>query len=136
MNIEKAKADTIVNVNRNFMITVSKMADSTNKEFWEKNSFAEITEKEKRIYAKIDSIVANKDTNSIFGEQASSFIDYTIFSPFLEFNRTASINLGLSPKLRIWYFNFDNLAYYSFGQKKLYGSTELKFPSLNFSGIN
>lgn len=136
VNIGKAKADTIVNINRNFMITVSKMADSTKKEFWEKNSFAEITEKEKRIYAKIDSIVAAKDTNSIFGEQASSFIDYTIFSPFLEFNRTASINLGLSPKLRIWYFNFDNLAYYSFGQKKLYGSTELKFPSLNFSGIN
>lgn len=136
VNIEKAKADTIVNVNRNFMITVSKMADSTNKEFWEKNSFAEVSEKEKRIYAKIDSIVATKDTNSIFGEQASSFIDYTWFSPFLEFNRTASINLGLSPKLRIWYFNFDNLAYYSFGQKKLYGSTELNFPSLKFSGIN
>lgn len=130
-NVERLgdiKIDTIVSEDRSFMLTVSKMADSTSKEFWEKNSFAELSERERIAYKKIDSIFADVDLSKLpFGKKKSNI---SIFEPYSDFNRVASINLGLAPKLNIWKFELDNLAYYSFGQKKFFGSTELNFAAL------
>ena len=76
------------------MLTVSKMADSTSKEFWEKNSFAELTERERIAYKKIDSIYADVDLSKLpLGKKKSNI---SIFEPYSDFNRVASINLGLA----------------------------------------
>lgn len=102
-------------------ITVSPLADSNDLEYWEKNSLRDITQKERDIYIKIDSLVAISDTNK---QEYSSF-NSDWLTPFLDFNRVSSLSLGLSPSLSYDNLRFNTSGAYSFGLKKFIGELEL-----------
>ena len=63
------------------LLTVAKMADSSDIDYWEKNSLREISKREKEMYRMVDSLVAEEDTLS-----AKSGDDWLPFdySPYLD----------------------------------------------------
>jgi hypothetical protein len=106
------------------LLTVAKMADSTDISFWEKNSLREITEREKRMYIEVDSLVAIEDSTP--QKSGSGWLPVDIL-PYLNFNRVASVSAGLDLDYKYDLFSINGLGYYSFGQQKPYGVLSLNF---------
>lgn len=98
-------------------LSVSKTADSIDNDFWDKNSLREITEKEKMMYSKVDSLMS-RDSSS---DENKDF-NYDIFSPNIDFNRVSSITPEIANDLRYKTFILKNSLAYSFGLQKLLGS--------------
>lgn len=117
--INKPLPDSIYTQERKRSITVNEKADSAKPEFWEKNSMRELTQKEESIYKRIDSLIVR---DSIQQVSKSFSFDYP---PYFSFNRVGAISGGLSANFNFTDFSLDNTAYYSFGQKRLYGKTSL-----------
>jgi hypothetical protein len=113
--------------NERRLITVAKMADSTDISFWEKNSLREITEREKEMYTQVDSLVAMEDSSGTNYEDSWLPFDYY---PWLDFNRVGSISAGLGLTVDFNDVTIDGLAYYSFGQQLPYGKAEMIYEDL------
>jgi hypothetical protein len=105
-------------------LTVAPMADSSDIEYWEKNSLRDITEKEKEIYIKLDSLIIKSDT--IKNEKKS--FDYNILVPYIDFNRVSSVSLGLSPSFQYKKIKLSTNVAYSFGLKKPVADALLSIP--------
>ncbi len=106
------------------LLTVAKLADSAGIGFWEKNSLREISEREKEMYIEIDSLVSIEDSTPQKSESGWLPVD---ISPYLNFNRVASISAGLDLDYKYDLFSINGLGYYSFGQQKPYGVLSLNF---------
>jgi len=115
------------------LLTVAKMADSTDISFWEKNSLREITDREKKMYVEVDSLVAMEDSSGTSTENSWLPFDYY---PWLDFNRVASISAGLGLTYDIENITIDGLAYYSFGQQKPYGKAEIQYEDLMLRNLD
>jgi hypothetical protein len=128
--INKPLPDSIYIKEKRRITTVAKDADSAKTEFWENNSLREISEREKAIYAEIDSIVVK---DSIIKESPPFGWDYF---PYLSFNRVGSVSLGIS--LSFFYRNFalSLTPIFSFGLQKPLGVATLAFPLVSNSNVN
>jgi len=104
-------------------ISVAPLADSSDLEYWEKNSLRDITQKEKEMYIKVDSLVAIADSNK---KEFSSF-NYNLFTPYLDFNRVSSMSIGLSPTLRYKSLKLETTGAFSFGLQDLIGEATLSY---------
>ncbi|MFH1050718.1 MAG: DUF5686 family protein [bacterium] len=105
-------------------LTVAPLADSSKIEYWEKNSLRDISEREKMMYVKVDSLVAVADTLA----KDSSKIRYSILNPYFDFNRVTSVSIGLSPWFQYDIFYLYGSAAFSFGLQKPVGSIGLQMP--------
>ena len=103
------------------------MADSTDLSYWEKNSLREISEREKEMYRKVDSLVAIEDDEQ--NEESSSWLPFD-FSPYLDFNRVSSVSLGMFMDFGYDFASFSGLGYYSLGQQKPYGNLSVKLNNI------
>lgn len=130
VQINKPLPDTLSENEKRRMTSVAKDADSAKTEFWENNSLREISEKEKAIYAEIDSIVVK---DSIIKENPP--FDWTYF-PYFSFNRVGSVTLGVT--LSFFYRNLtlSLTPMFSFGLQKPLGVATLSYPLVNNSKIN
>ncbi len=103
-------------------ITVSPTADSTKTEFWENNALQELTDSEKEIYHRIDSIViANPPDTS--GDTPLSFS----VKPTIDFNRIGSITLTAQPNFAYKSIEGNANAGYSFGIHRYVGEVGAKY---------
>ncbi|MFC2129937.1 DUF5686 family protein [Bacteroidota bacterium] len=105
-------------------LTVAPMADSTNIEYWEKNSLRDLSKKEKQIYIKVDSLVAKADS---IEEEKSSF-NYKLLNPYFDFNRVGSVSIGFSPSISYKWISLKTDAAFSFGLQKPIGNINLTVP--------
>ncbi len=111
---------------KNTKLTVAKLADSANSEFWNNNSLREISQKEIEIYNRIDSLV-KLDTNKSETEKDNN-LGLSVL-PYLNVNRVENVSLGLDLDFKFFdWIKLNNRGYYSFGQKKWFGSTTLAIP--------
>jgi outer membrane lipoprotein-sorting protein len=97
-------------------ITVSPTADSTKTEFWENNALQELTDKEKEIYHRIDSIVIANPSDTTGKSPTTYSID-----PMIDFNRIGSITVTAQPHFNSHYFQADANAGYSLGIHRFVG---------------
>jgi hypothetical protein len=113
--INQPLSDSIYHQEKQRIITVDKEADSTKTEFWENNALREMSEKEKNIYVKIDTLVAK---DSLKQKESESELKWTLW-PYLDFNRVSSISTGLQSSLELYNFKLDGVVAYSFGMKRV-----------------
>lgn len=113
-NINKNLPDSLFK-DKNEIIKVLKSADSADISYWKNNSLRELTNKELEVYRIQDSI--KKDRNDYIEEK---LFDYSLV-PYLEFNRVASVLIGLNFKYDILKFNTESDIGYSFGIRKPVG---------------
>ncbi len=104
--------------------SVSATADSAKNEFWEQNSMREISEREKEIYTKVDSIVVRSDS---LKKNASPW-SFSWLSPYINFNRVTSAEIGLSPSLSYRRNTLSSDIFWSFGLRRPAGKLELEIP--------
>lgn len=102
-------------------ITVSPTADSTKTEFWENNALQELTDHEKEIYHRIDSIVIANPLDTSGNEPTS----FTV-NPMIDFNRIGSITVTAQPHLSVNRFEFDANAGYSLGIHRYVGEVSAR----------
>lgn len=114
------------------IITATAAADSARPEFWENNALSELSQEEKDIYHKVDSLVAAADTTGASGENGPGIFS---FRPYGDFNRVGSVSLGGGLTARAGLLSLDLLGYYSFGMKKAGGSTTLNIDPLRTSAV-
>lgn len=133
INVNVELPDSIYNREFKKTVTVSQKVDSIDYDYWEKNSMREITEKEKQMYAKVDSLIKLDSTGNNAKENFSD-LNYSILNPFLDFNRVSSVTLGLSPEFSYKsYIKLDGYATFSFGLQKVLGSVDLSWDYSPFS---
>lgn len=101
-------------------ITVAPQADSTKSEFWEKNSLQELTDREKDIYHRIDSLVAATPPDSVL----NSLVKFS-YGPVIEFNRVGSIILGAEQTSTLKQFSLSTKGAYSLGIHRYMGEAGL-----------
>jgi len=97
------------------IIAAAPDADSSRPEFWEKNALSELTDQEKDIYKKVDSLVTEADTTS--PERGVRFEA----EPHLDFNRVGSVTVGLDITPRFGPVRLDGFGAYSFGLRRWVG---------------
>lgn len=100
-------------------VTVATDADSSRPEFWQTNSLSTLTEREKEIYERVDSAVAN--TPKPEEEGTFSFA----WSPLLAFNRVGGVTGGAQATARLAPLALDVEGGYSFGLERSLGRAEL-----------
>ena len=120
VEINKALPDSIYKEDIPW-IAVTETADSMKIDFWEKNSLREITPREMEMYQQVDSLVA-KDSSDKEGNKSVSFD----WMPDLDFNRSASVVLGLKGSLDFWKIDNNMVASFSFGQQEFIGYFDSK----------
>jgi hypothetical protein len=100
-------------------VTVSSLADSTDKDYWQNNSLFADSKEDEKIYAEVDSLVVNVD--SLQQEEDFSFG----FTPYLDFNRASDVMYGLTPNIgyKDWYLSYKGA--YSTGTDQYYSSLYL-----------
>jgi hypothetical protein len=101
-------------------ITVAAMADSTNPEFWEKNSLRELSEKEIKMYEKLQDA---KPISSLADTNSGGF-NWGLL-PYLDFNRVGDLAIGANPSLYYAGFELDAIGAWSFGMKEIQGNISL-----------
>ncbi len=101
-------------------ITVAAEADSANSEFWDKNALQELTDREKEIYHRIDSIVAATPPDSVL----NSLVKFS-YGPVIEFNRIGSIILGAEQTSSLKQFSLSTKGAYSLGIHRYIGEAAL-----------
>ncbi len=118
LKLNEALPDSIYEANQKY-ITVSPLADSTDKDYWQDNSLFSTSQEDEKIYAEIDSMVVESDSL----EQQSDF-SYNI-TPFLDFNRAFDVSYGLTPSVTYGATSLTLDAYYSTGLKDFMTSVYL-----------
>ncbi|MFA6572221.1 MAG: DUF5686 family protein, partial [Bacteroidota bacterium] len=106
-------------------ITVAKLADSTRSEFWDKNAMREISEREKEIYLKVDTLVIKDSLTKSGGLTSTGKVWDWDINPYFDFNRVGSVSLGATPELKYKFITLSATGKYSFGQRKPFGSVDL-----------
>lgn len=99
------------------MISVDSTADSTRAEFWETNTLMALNQKEKDLYAKVDSLVTEKDSTVV---KKNNF-DWDLM-PNYKFDRVNSSTYGGTASISLYGYKLSTFAAYSSGQEKLEGS--------------
>ncbi len=123
--INKPLPDSIYVQEKKRITSVAKDADSAKTEFWENNSLREISEKEKSMYAQIDSIVVK---DSLLKNDPPFSWNY---NPYLSFNRVGSVSLGLSLSFSYHRLSLYTTPQFSFGLQKPLGTATLEFPLID-----
>lgn len=121
VKINRPLPDSIYNTERPYRITVDSTADSSNADFWEKNSLRDITPREARMYEITDSI-AKLDTAA---PQIRNF-GYN-YLPYLDYNRVGSLSAGASLEIGTGLFTLEATPRYSIGQNRWFGESDLTF---------
>jgi hypothetical protein len=101
------------------IVTVATDADSSRPEFWQTNSLSTLSEREKEIYQKVDSAVANAPKQ----DEAGAFSS-TLF-PLFSFNRVGGITGGAQISAQINPVTLSVEGGYSFGLQRSVGRAEL-----------
>lgn len=101
------------------MVSVAADADSSRPEFWQTNSLSTLSDREKEIYQKVDSAVANAPKED--EEGAFSFN----VSPLLSFNRVGGVTGGAQVTTEFSPLTLDVEGGYSFGLERSLGRAEL-----------
>lgn len=115
VEINKPLPDSIYDKTEKRSISVLADADSAKNEFWEDNSLREISQEEELLYARVDSAFAG---DSIKTQTARKSFNWRLF-PFIDYNRVAALQLGLSPSISYYGMNLSSTTFYSFGQKEI-----------------
>lgn len=97
-------------------ITVSPTADSTKTEFWENNALQELTDREKEIYHRIDSLVIANPIDT----SGNSPTKFTV-GPMIDFNRIGSITLIAQPSFSFSTIELEANPGYSLGIHRYVG---------------
>lgn len=103
-------------------ITVAPTADSSKTEFWEENSLQELTDREKEIYHRIDSIVIANPIDTT-GNTPFKFS----FEPMIDFNRVGSLTVTGMPRFSYNSIEMDANAGYSLGIHRFVGEVGAKY---------
>ncbi len=135
--LNKPLPDSIYHQEKIKNISVAEDADSTKANFWENNSLREVTRKERDIYHRIDSLVANDSLSKKSNNSNDSALKYTIF-PYIDYNRVNACSCGLSTYLSFKNFTIGGLASYSLGLKRVFweGTLSRKFNMKDNKSIN
>ncbi len=118
LKLNEALPDSIYEASQKY-ITVSPLADSTDKDYWQENSLFSTSQEDEKIYAEIDSMVVESDSL----EQEGDF-RYNI-TPFLDFNRAFDVSYGLTPSVTYGATSLTVDGYYSTGLKDFMTSVYL-----------
>ncbi len=90
-------------------ITVSPLADSTTNEYWRENSLFTNSEEDEKIYAEIDSLVAENDSLQHEHNWAFNIV------PYIDFNRASDVSYGLTPSINFKDAALEYTGFYSTG---------------------
>lgn len=138
VKVNKPLPDSIYANEIPFITSVSVDADSSKKEFWEENSLRGLSEKERVMYQKVDSIMVMDSIKEVTNEFSwgLSPIGGEWPVPFIEFNRVESVSLYLTP-----YVTYGNLSVfsrlkYSFGQEDFYWNAGAGFYPYRYFGLS
>ncbi len=107
-------------------LTVAALADSSQTDYWARNSMLELSRKEERIYAQVDSLV-KADTSAKRSEGERSDFRYTLLMPYVDFNRVGSVSFGLSPSASYKNLSLNGTGAFSFGLQKPIGRASLSY---------
>lgn len=129
VRINEAIPDSVFNPER--IVSVAVGADSSRPEFWENNSLSVQTEREKEIYQRIDSLVANTPPDE--GSNADTNFRISLM-PVLSYNRVSTVEFGGSVGAAYRPLSLSGRASYSTGLKKAFGETALSIELLRTTG--
>ncbi|MGQ9819992.1 MAG: DUF5686 family protein, partial [Candidatus Kapaibacteriales bacterium] len=134
--INQPLPDSIYDKAEKTNLTVSPKADSTIAEFWENNSLREVSKEEIEIYRKIDTIFKKIDFPNIStntSESKNFDLDLNPFSISGNFNRVVGYSLSIEPFIKYKYFKLKFKPFYSFGQRKSFGTISFEHTYGNFN---
>ncbi len=109
------------------IISAAANADSIRTEFWEGNSLSELSDQEREVYQRVDSLVAISDTTAPTRGFAFDF------APYIGFNRVASAITGMTIMPRLGPVRLDLTGAYSFGMKEWQGKGDVAITLLHGS---
>ena len=117
---------------RRSIITAAADADSARSEFWENNALSELSEEEKQTYARIDSLVAEADTNAREDERGVGFS----FKPNADFNRVGGLSLFAGADVSLGSLVDVGLSGgYSFGLRRALGEASVALAAPAVDGL-
>jgi hypothetical protein len=129
--INQPLPDSLYQQEKKRKLTVEQNADSTKPEFWENNALREVTQEEKEIYVKIDTLVAK---DSVRKKEIESTFQWSLW-PYIDFNRVSSASVGLQPSFEMYNVSLSGMAAYSFGMKRVIWQSELAY-NFDFGDFN
>lgn len=133
--INQPLPDSIYDKSKSRSLTVAPQADSTIAEFWENNSLCEVSKEEIEIYRRIDTIskkiyFPNLRDNELKSKNFE--FDINLSSISVDYNRVAGYSLSFEPFVKYHNYWLKFKPYYSFGQKKSFGTISLVHTNGNF----
>ncbi len=113
LEINKALPDSVYDKP---LVSVDASADSSRPEFWEQNSRTRLSDYEKRVYHRSDSLTRAAKIEA--GEPLEESLLSMDWQPSLLFNRVSSIMPGIGLDVHYDPLRLSAEAFYSFGQKR------------------